>query len=58
MSGGFSSRQFIDLTRMILDELPVKAMDIVEVSPPNDVNDITSWAALRIIHQVLTRFSK
>lgn len=58
VSGGISSRQFIDLTRMILDELPVKAMDIVEVSPPNDVNDITSWAALRIIHQVLTRFSK
>ena len=58
VSGGISSRQFIDLTKMILDELPVKAMDIVEVSPPNDVNDITSWAALRIIHQVFTRFSK
>ena len=58
VSGGISSRQFIDLTRMILDELPVKAMDIVEVAPPHDVNDITSWAALRIIHQVFTRFSK
>lgn len=58
VSGGISSRQFIDLTRMILDGLPVRAMDIVEVSPPNDVNDITSWAALRIIHQVFTQFSK
>ena len=58
VSGGISSRQFIDLTRMILDELPVKAMDIVEVAPPHDINDITSWAALRIIHQVFTRFSK
>ncbi|MDO4746210.1 MAG: agmatinase [Bacillota bacterium] len=58
VSGGISSRQFIDLTRLILDRLPVKAMDIVEVAPPIDINDITSWAALRIIHQVFTRFSK
>ncbi len=58
VSGGISSRQLIDLVRMILDDLPVRAMDIVEVAPPLDINDITSWAALRIIHQVFTRFSK
>ena len=58
VSGGISSRQLIDLIRMILNDLPVRAMDIVEVAPPLDINDITSWAALRIIHQVFTRFSK
>ncbi len=30
-------------------ELPIKAMDIVEVAPPRDINDITSWTALKIM---------
>jgi arginase family enzyme len=33
-------------------------MDIVEVAPDLDVNDITSWAALKIIHELFTAFSK
>jgi len=29
-------------------------MDIVEVAPPLDANDITSWAAMRIIEEVFS----
>ncbi len=58
VAGGLTSRQLIELIKGILAELPVKAMDIVEVAPALDVNDITSWAALRIIHEVFCHFSK
>ncbi len=58
VSGGLTSRQFIELVKQIIAKLPVKAMDIVEVAPNLDVNDVTSWAALRIIHEVLCHFSK
>ncbi|MCQ4637587.1 agmatinase [Anaerovorax odorimutans] len=53
VAGGISSRDLIELFKLMLEGLPVKAMDIVEVAPPLDVNDITSWAALRIIHELL-----
>lgn len=56
--GGLSSRELIQIIRPLIRTIPVKAMDIVEVAPPLDVNDITSWAALRIIHEVLCRFSE
>jgi agmatinase len=51
-SGGLTSRELIELFRRVLRTLPVRAMDLVEVAPPLDVNDITSWAALRIIHEL------
>ena len=57
VSGGLTSIQLIKLIRTLLKHLPICAMDIVEVAPPLDVNDITSWAALRIIHEVLSYFS-
>lgn len=52
-AGGPSSREILEMVKFILRELPVKAMDIVEVSPPLDTrNQITSWAALKIIYEV------
>lgn len=54
VSGGITSREMINLVRFILKNLPVRDMDIVEVAPPLDVNDITSWAAMRIIEEVLS----
>ena len=36
----------------------IKALDIVEVAPDLDVNNITSWAALRLIHELFAHFSK
>ena len=58
VAGGLTSRQLIDLFRSLMEKIPVKAMDIVEVAPELDVNDVTSWAALRIIHQVFSHFSR
>lgn len=58
VAGGLTSRELINIFKKIIRSLPIKAMDIVEVAPPLDVNNITSWAALRIIHEVFTVFSK
>lgn len=52
-AGGLSSRCLLGLIKSIVTNLPVKAMDIVEVSPPRDSNDITSWAALKILLEVI-----
>jgi agmatinase len=52
-AGGLTSREILELTKLLIGNLPVKAMDIVEVSPPLDQeNDITSWLALKIIYEV------
>lgn len=56
--GGLSSRELLEIIKEVFDVLPVKAMDIVEVAPPLDVNDITSWAALGILHQIFGWFSR
>lgn len=57
-SGGLTSIQLIRLFKNMIRELPIKAMDIVEVAPDLDVNHITSWAALRIIQELFGFFSK
>ncbi len=50
-AGGLSTRDMITLIRA-LDPLPIVGADLVEVSPPLDVSDITSFAALRIIMEI------
>lgn len=51
-AAGLSTRQCLEFLRIIFAGLPVKAMDIVEVSPPLDVSDVTSLAALKILYEV------
>lgn len=52
-AGGLESRGMMEIIKYLIPELPIKAMDIVEVSPPLDSeNNITSWAALKIIYEV------
>lgn len=52
-AGGLSSRFMLEAIKFLMAELPIKAMDLVEVSPPLDsVNNITSWTALKIIYEV------
>ncbi len=58
VSGGLNPIDLIRILRSLLAALPIQAMDIVEVAPPLDVNDITSWAALRIIHEVFSFWSR
>ena len=50
-AGGLSTRDVITLIRM-LHPLPVVGADLVEVAPPLDISDITSFAALRIITEI------
>lgn len=52
-SGGLSSRFLLEVIKRICAKLPIKALDIVEVSPPHDINDITSWAALKILLEAI-----
>ena len=56
--GGVTAMQLIRLFRWIIGNLPVRAMDIVEVAPDLDVNNITSWAALKIIHELFSAYSR
>lgn len=51
-AGGLSTRELIELVRDTLNSLPVKAIDLVEVAPPIDYNDLTSRAALKIIYEI------
>ncbi|HEU4400508.1 MAG TPA: arginase family protein [Candidatus Polarisedimenticolia bacterium] len=51
VAGGLSSRQLLDLARGLLESLPVRAMDLVEVSPPLDPTDATLFLALQILFE-------
>jgi agmatinase len=50
--GGPTTRECVEFLRFIFAELPVKVMDIVEVSPPLDISDVTSLAALKVMYEV------
>ncbi len=50
--GGPATRECLEFLRIIFAGLPIKAMDIVEVSPPLDISDITSLAALKVMYEV------
>ena len=51
--GGLSTRELMEFVREILVHLPVQAVDVVEISPPLDPSNITSWAALKVIYEIL-----
>lgn len=55
---GFSSKTVLDLIIGILRRLPIDMMDVVEVSPPLDCNNITSWLALKYILEVINIIQK
>ena len=50
--GGVSTRELMELARIVFQKLPVRAMDVLEASPPLDSADITSVAALKVIYEV------
>lgn len=47
--GGFTSREVIRLIRELGVRLRPRVFDVVEVTPPFDVNDVTSMLASAII---------
>lgn len=51
VAGGLSSRQLLELTRGLLTQLPVRALDIVEIAPALDPSGITLFLALQIIFE-------
>lgn len=51
VAGGLSSRQLLDLTRGLLEALPVEAMDIVEIAPPLDPTDATLFLGLQLVFE-------
>ncbi len=50
-AGGLTTRGLLEFLRPIMTGLPVQALDIVEVAPPLDHSDITSFAALKVIYE-------
>ncbi len=57
-AGGLSTRELMELIRGIVSTLPVRAVDVVEVAPPLDTADITSWAALKVIYEILGAYAQ
>ena len=51
-AGGLSTRELLEMVRTLVTELPIQAVDIVEVAPPLDHSNITSWAALKLIYEL------
>ncbi len=49
--GGLTTRDLLELVRVVFQRLPLQALDVVEVSPPLDHADITSFAALKAIYE-------
>ncbi len=49
---GLASTQILKLIMSVVKNLNITAMDIVEVSPPHDSNNMTSWLALKTIYEV------
>ncbi|HEY6116998.1 MAG TPA: arginase family protein [Candidatus Dormibacteraeota bacterium] len=51
-AGGLTSRQAIELLRAATERSRLVGLDVVEVSPPFDASDITTFAALKMIFEV------
>jgi agmatinase len=51
-AGGLSIRELLELLHVVFAQLPIRALDIVEVAPPLDNADITSFAATKVIYEV------
>ena len=56
--GGLTARELLDSVRRIAYELPVVGVDVVEVSPPYDHADITSFLANRVVLEALSGIAR
>ena len=50
-AGGLSTRDLLELVRIVFMKLPIRALDVVEVAPPLDHSDITAFASLKAIYE-------
>jgi len=51
--GGLTSRQLLDTVRRLSKDLHIVGADVVEVSPPYDTSEITSYLANRVVLEIL-----
>jgi agmatinase len=51
-AGGLTTRELLDFLWRVIPALNVRAMDIVELSPPLDHANITTWAVIKVIFEV------
>jgi arginase family enzyme len=51
VAGGLSSRQTLDLVRGLMEALPVRAMDMVEIAPALDPTNATLFLGLQIVFE-------
>jgi agmatinase len=56
--GGLSARELLDAVRRVCLELPVVGIDVVEVSPPYDVSDVTALLANRVVLEALSALAR
>lgn len=52
-SFGLTPIEIRSLFEEMFTTLDIKAMDLVEISPSLDVNDITSWLGLKLIYEII-----
>ena len=50
---GVESKKALELILNVINNFNCSTMDLVEISPELDVNDITSWLGLKIIYEIL-----
>jgi agmatinase len=56
--GGLTGRELLDAVRRTAYELPLVGIDLVEVSPPYDHAEITSFLANRVVLEALTGIAR
>ena len=52
-AGGLTTRELLAFFRAVVPALPIRALDIVEIAPPLDHADMTTWAAIKMILETL-----
>ena len=49
---GLNSFDLMEFIKSLFVNLNIKAMDMVEISPSLDINDITSWLGLKTLYEI------
>ncbi|MFJ9245392.1 arginase family protein [Streptomyces sp. NPDC101776] len=55
---GLTARQLLDAVRRVAYEAPVLGVNVVEVAPPYDNTEITSFLADRVVLEALTGIAR
>ena len=55
---GVSSLDMLFIITELISNLQINVMDVVEIAPPLDVNNVTTWTALKLILEILNIINK